>query len=530
MNAIKCFIILLLTTIIGCKDETTVEEAYLNFSTEYLSFDSKGGEKQVDVYSNSDWKIASEIPEWISVNKIDSDADKSILTFELTENTSDKSRACQLYFEYPSGGNVINITQSGDEFLQFSDKENIYLNENDTVIALNILKNVPYIVDINSDADWIDIDGYSQSSESQMAKEFTDKQIVLNISGNRTGNVRNAHIVIFNKKFNLSDTININQISGEKLYYTDGEYFVIQKAKINNPVNLFIMGDGFTVDDMNIGGIYEETMKQSMEYFFSIEPYASYRDYFTVYSVVAESETDVVGGGKTKFQTRFGTGTAISCNDDMVFKYVKNVKDIDEDEPVTVIVPLNIDKYAGTAYMYGNGNSIALCPMSTELPPYDFEDIIHHEAGGHAFGLLCDEYVYYDKVMPESRIKEIKEWQEMGFYHNLDFTDNLEIIRWKDFVGHAKYSDVGAFEGGYEYQYGVWRSEENSCMNNNIPYFNVQSRWSIVKRIMTISGTDFSISDFMENDIINKPYESRGGNVSGHFIPLGEPVMIKDMK
>ena len=118
----------------------------------------------------------------------------------------------------------------------------------------------------------------------------------------------------------------------------------------------------------------------------------------------------------------------------------------------------------------------------------------------------------------------------MGFYHNLDFTDNLEIIRWKDFVGHAKYSDVGAFEGGYEYQYGVWRSEENSCMNNNIPYFNVQSRWSIVKRIMTISGTDFSISDFMENDIINKPYDSRGGNISGHFIPLGEPVMIKNMK
>ena len=60
--------------------------------------------------------------------------------------------------------------------------------------------------------------------------------------------------------------------------------------------------------------------------------------------------------------------------------------------------------------------------------------------------------------------------------------------------------------------------------------FNVQSRWSIVKRIMTISGTDFSISDFMENDVVNKPVGSRSENMPENFIPLGEPVMIKNMK
>ena len=58
---------------------------------------------------------------------------------------------------------------------------------------------------------------------------------------------------------------------------------------------------------------------------------------------------------------------------------------------------------------------------------------------------------------------------------------------------------MGVYEGGYEYQYGVWRSEENSCMNNNVPYFNVQSRWAIVNRIMKFSRKGVYCSGFHES-------------------------------
>lgn len=147
--------------------------------------------------------------------------------------------------------------------------------------------------------------------------------------------------------------------------------------------------------------------------------------------------------------------------------------------------------------------------------------------GGHGFGFLCDEYVYYKQKMPESRKKKLKEWQELGFQMNLDFTSDSSSILWKDFIGLDKYKQVGAYEGGYEYQYGVWRSEENSCMNNNIPYFNVQSRWSIVRRIMQLSGREISIGDFIENDYVVLPYITSRAIDDKSFKPLGEPIWIK---
>lgn len=47
---------------------------------------------------------------------------------------------------------------------------------------------------------------------------------------------------------------------------------------------------------------------------------------------------------------------------------------------------------------------------------------------------------------------------------------------------------------------GVFRSEQNSCMNNNIPYYNTISRETIVKRIKQYAGETYSFEDFVKND------------------------------
>ena len=106
--------------------------------------------------------------------------------------------------------------------------------------------------------------------------------------------------------------------------------------------------------------------------------------------------------------------------------------------------------------------------------PYDFEALIHHEVGGHAFGRLGDEYRYYG-VIPSKDKERLKLWQSYGFYPNLDLTNDLTQILWADFTKIPKYAYVGAFEGGFLYNYGVWRPEYLSCMENNIPYFNVRA-------------------------------------------------------
>lgn len=153
-------------------------------------------------------------------------------------------------------------------------------------------------------------------------------------------------------------------------------------------------------------------------------------------------------------------------------------------------------------------------------------DLYIMKPGGHGFGFLCDEYVYYQQTIPESRKQNIKEWQEYGFQMNLDFTDDTSEVLWKDFMGMDKYKQVGVYEGGYEYQYGVWRSEENSCMNNNVPYFNVQSRWAIVNRIMKLAEKEFTVRDFMKADNPVLPDAATRSVAEKAFRPLGEPIWI----
>lgn len=49
---------------------------------------------------------------------------------------------------------------------------------------------------------------------------------------------------------------------------------------------------------------------------------------------------------------------------------------------------------------------------------------------------------------------------------------------------------------------GVYRSEQNSCMNNEIPYYSTISRFEIYKRIMEYAGQSWSLDDFIKNDVV----------------------------
>ena len=65
-----------------------------------------------------------------------------------------------------------------------------------------------------------------------------------------------------------------------------------------------------------------------------------------------------------------------------------------------------------------------------------------------------------------------------------------------------------------------------SCMNNNIPYFNAQSRWCITKRIMELSDIQYNIQKFMENDQI-PPIARTKSVFSPDSKPLGSPILIR---
>ncbi len=88
---------------------------------------------------------------------------------------------------------------------------------------------------------------------------------------------------------------------------------------------------------------------------------------------------------------------------------------------------------------------------------------------------------------------------------------------------------VKAFERAYMYARGIWRPETNSCMNNNVSYFNAPSRKKIVERIMELSGRSFDMNDFLAKDAVNlstsarsRLREPRAGEL---FVPFAPPVL-----
>ena len=182
---------------------------------------------------------------------------------------------------------------------------------------------------------------------------------------------------------------------------------------------------------------------------------------------------------------------------------------------VLIIIVMNTTRYAGTCYMAGDQVSVAFCPMSTQTY-YPFNTVIHHEAGGHGFANLGDEYHYGGTISSSEAAELQSSASEYGWYQNLDVTSNASSIKWSSFLTDPDYSpNTSIYEGGYSYLYGVWRPTYESCMNGMYGNFNAPSRYAIYKKIMERSGESWSWASF-------KAYDQKNLSMSfnGHNAPL----------
>lgn len=311
---------------------------------------------------------------------------------------------------------------------------------------------------------------------------------------------------------------------GEMSEYPDGYMLFQRPSLMGDSICIVILGEGFTGEDLTIGGTYEQIMQEAARCFFSIEPYRSLQSYFSVYALAAESREEGIGIGSASVRNKFSTYlvsenmTRLVCDYEGVRNFVRYAIPRTDSVTTCVIMVVNSTEYAGTTNVYPDGSfAIAMCPMSEQEAPNDLEGLIHHEAGGHAFGLLGDEYHFYeDTEIPNSGKQSIREAQVRGLWLNLEVTSDTAHVLWKDMLADTlRYPRVGMYEGGFSYGKGVWRSEYNSCMNDNIPYYNAWSRWLIVRRIMTLSGNkNYSFEDFVAFDQGLFPPESAASSRS----------------
>lgn len=372
--------------------------------------------------------------------------------------------------------------------------------------------------------------------------------------------------------------------------------FVLQEATMGTGTDIIIMGDGFSKNHFGQGGNYEDIMLQAYEDMFSIEPFRSLKDYFNVYYINAVSVDDhdaqplnngaVQGNANTVFNTKFKqNSTSITGNSDAVGLYAKQAirhkggrggtKCTSETEVESrvnrslMIVMANVACHAGTCQInYGTKNdycpysSIAYCALNTNLERRRLT--LAHEAGGHGFGKLADEYggnriidfntADWNELIQEHNLglyrNSNEHWTEEekadGWSVNLrdTYTDESNVY-WSDLLnqqyGYRTSEGLGIYRGAKTFDNLFCRPTMNSVMRSqfqeNGQFFNAISRWAIWYRLMKLTGStnagnfkssldEFIVFDNTLTIEMDSSMLTRSSDAED-LLPLAPPIIIK---
>ena len=354
----------------------------------------------------------------------------------------------------------------------------------------------------------------------------------------------------------ITCTYNVKQFDYE---YEEDAVLQLQKATKGRQggIDILFVGDGYDAEDIATG-TYRQQMEQEMEYFFAVEPYKTYREYFNVSIAMAMSyESGALDSPdkwrNTKFNIIFGASSSgrLLVDFDEIGRYV--LQDVTQC-PITtqnigrslIICVPNSDAYEGLTAMYGDGSAIAVCPHSTLDYPNDARGLIQHEAGGHGWGKLDDEYIYHRAFIQMcpcaccGHVEDVEAMHAMGWGRNVSLTGKYKDVEWRHLIFDERYGNlVDIFDGAHMHSDGIFRSEPHSCMNNNVPYFSTWSRQLIVERIKDAAGETFDFENFVSNDsrewgdkfltrsVLETPWQSAKAMHSEHHGPVikkGSPM------
>ena len=386
---------------------------------------------------------------------------------------------------------------------------------------------------VESCPQWVSLDKTSGSGKTAIALSFNRLP--------KGSDSREGEVVFKMKNKEYRTRCKVAQYDYE---YEEDEFIPLQVADKGRGVNIVILGDGFSAKDVSEGKLLESA-SEAYSHFFDIEPFKSYKDYFNVYTAVSVSPESGIGNVNSIVYTKFNTSTSgggIKNGEEdfqAIADYACRCLTVSADnlgETLVIMIP-NSKDYGGVTYLYPSGFAISYCPMSDYDYPLDFRGVIQHEAGGHGFGKLGDEYIYHNAFIDACGCTccghDISSFKSLGWFRNLSSSGKPSEVDWKHLIYHPKYQNiVDIFEGGYMHTRNVYRSEQNSCMNNEIPYYNTISRQAIVERIMAIAGEPFDFEMFVEKDVIvgNEWLETKAPN--SMYKPLSgmhhAPVLIEN--
>ena len=527
------------------RESIVIKQGYMfvDIDKDYILFDETSGSQILKITGNSNWTIdIPDIDNWITADRRSGSGDADI-SFTVSANQGSTRRRSDVKIMYDTDKSfTVSIFQkiSGEPLISrpvLTSPADGATGENRVSVfrweppAFSLTNELKYWIEVSEDisgsGDWsqtLDMTTYNMiyfDDPLQSNKTYYWRIVAEDINGDR----------------------NVSEISsfttGEDMAYLDGEYSVELSSAKTSPSEIIFIGDGYTPDDFVKGGKFDGDVTEGVNAIFDVEPFKSYKEYFQIYKVAAYSKERGATIGSDSKNTKFGTSfvgggeTSSSTNTVLVREYAMKVSGMDEAklDDVLIVVISNTDIYAGTAYIYQTGGSIAIVPVSrrTAEAGTNYASIMLHESGGHGFGRLADEYVNKYYAITSSDKSILMEYSELGYFANVDIAGEYRNVKWKHFRNVSGYEVVGVYEGAYHYAIGVWKPERLSCMDNNVPYFNAPSREAIVKRILETAGEEYDFEAFIVKDIEKEPPADISDHIlsrgASGFIPLGKPIL-----
>ena len=409
----------------------------------------------------------------------------------------------------------------------------------------------PFIVDAN-----VEFTFNSAASWITCSPGEDEGSFVLKVQPNPSPYGRVSRVMFSSGTVNAFFEVQQEGTRNPDYYYSEdfsrnGKVTRLQKASVGAGIPLILMGDAYS-DRLIEDGTYASDINRAVEAFFAIEPFASFRQMFDVYMIDVVSINEIYADdASTALSTRYKTGELASGDDYAVYSLASGIVDSAAMKNTLMIVLLNMKEYGGTTYLsfyntvtdYGMGRAIAYIPLCTSSE--QFAAVVQHEAGGHGFGKLEDEYAYRSNgEIPAETAKSIRARQATGFYKNVDFTPDPQEVLWRAFLADERYryDGLGVFEGACTFFTGAYRPTEESMMYHLEGPFNAPSREAIYYRLHKLAfglEWEYDREAFIEYDTVNRrstPKASPAARQSNTGAdarrplcpyPLPHPVIVK---
>lgn len=511
-----------LTLFTSCHKE--IETVSFENVTESVTLQSVvGDEAFISFTSLGTWNVTTDAA-WLSLSPLSGDAGEGqVKVTAVFENNSNQVREAKVKLTSGDEACEISVFQEVGDYV-LPEKEEYLIGVEGGVFTIYFETNVDVeklkVYTSSEPGSWLRQETTSRSAASET------HEVSLHATSNKGGMSRSAYLLFVREEDGVQKelaTVKISQQGGQVLesvdFSEDGKIDTLQQHAKGEGIPIVLMGDGF-VDQELADGTYRRVMEKAMENLFTEEPVKSLREYFDVFMINAVSENNDFGMGyKTAFSCKLagGNSTVIKGDDVSVQVYVGKVLKEEKKKNSLAVVVLNTSVYAGTTYLgYQDGNgkfiefAIAYCPVIETLESEHFRQVLVHEAVGHGFGKLEDEYVYLDKGnVTTLEMQRIRTMQANGWAQNVDFTASKDTVLWASFLTDSRYQNehLGVYEGACTYPKGAYRPSEDSMMNSNTCAFNAPSRKSLYEKVMKIGMDTEQVlyEDFVRFDKAHLP-------------------------